>query len=116
MGKGRGLPPPSPPWVGGSRAKARALLLEMTKRNNTQPPNPVTYPLGRERGLRSPSLHHPGSRARARALPPTPPPDPPGFGRARSRAPGPSQIPEAPYIFLMLSPNVFAPKGISLIP
>ena len=85
MGRGRDLPPPSPPQIGGSRARARGLLLEMTERQYPAP-NPVSYPLGRGRGLRSLSPPHPGSRSSIRALPPTPSPGAPGLGRARSRA------------------------------
>ena len=113
MGRGRGLWPPSLPQVGGSRARARALLLEMTERDHTQANNPVSYPLERRRGLRSPSPPHPGSRARIRALPPPPAPNAPSLGRARSRVPGTSQYFEAPYIFPILSLNVSAPKEIN---
>ena len=48
MGGGRGLLPPSPPQVGGGRARARALLLKMTARNNTQPPTQFPIPQGGE--------------------------------------------------------------------
>ena len=42
MGRGRGFPPPFPPQVGGSRARVRALLIEMTAQNSAQPPSPVS--------------------------------------------------------------------------
>ena len=47
VGMGRGLKPPSPPWVGRG---------------------PNIFQMGRGRGLRPPSLPHPGGRARIIAL------------------------------------------------
>ena len=95
MGR-RGFLPPSPSQVGGSRARARALLIEMTTRNSTQPCSSIFYPLGRGRGLRSPFPPCPGSRTGTRALPPIPPPNAPGLGKARSRAPGHFPVLEPP--------------------
>ena len=114
MGRGRGFPPPSPPWVGCGRARTRILLVEMTAQNSAQPPSPVFYPLGRGNGLRS-SPPHPGNRARARPLPPTPILRPLALGDPGVEPLG-TLTAQSPHIFQIQFPYVYVLREVSLTP